>query len=85
MRCAGCSSSGVEPLERQGQVGAALVAGDGVHLVEDDGLDPGERLAGLEVSIRYSDSGVVMRTSVRGPCEGPALAGGRVAGAHGDT
>ena len=35
----------VEPLERQGEMGAAFRAGHGVDLVEDDGLDAGERLA----------------------------------------
>ena len=38
---------GVEPFEAERQVRAALGAGDRVHLVEDDRLDPGERLAGL--------------------------------------
>ena len=37
----------VEPLQRERQVGAALGAGDGVHLVDDHGLDPAERLARL--------------------------------------
>ena len=46
-RWAGRSSRRVEPLEAEREVGAALGAGDGVHLVEDDRLDPGERLAGL--------------------------------------
>ena len=55
---------GVEPLEGEGQVGAALGAGQGVDLVDDDRLDPGERLAGGEVRMRNSDSGVVMSTSV---------------------
>ena len=38
---------GVEPLEAEREVRAALGAGDRVHLVEDDRLDPGEGLAGL--------------------------------------
>src|ERR1700722_13959922 len=40
---------GVEALEREGEVGAALVVGDGVDLVDDDGADAAEvltRLAG---------------------------------------
>ena len=37
----------VEPLERDGEVGAALGAGDRVHLVDDDRLDAAQRLAGL--------------------------------------
>ena len=40
-----------------------LVPASGVHLVDDDGLDAGQRLAGREVSSRNSDSGVVIRTS----------------------
>ena len=36
-----------EPLEGQRQVGAALGLGDGVDLVDDHGLDPGEDLAHL--------------------------------------
>ena len=34
----------LQPLERQRQVGAALGRGEGVDLVDDDGLDPGQRL-----------------------------------------
>ena len=37
----------VEALEGDGQVGAALGAGDRVHLVDDHGLDAAQRLAGL--------------------------------------
>ncbi len=37
----------VEPLERDGQVGAALGAGDRVHLVDDHRLHPAQGLAGL--------------------------------------
>ena len=36
----------VESLEGQGEVGATLGAGDGVHLVEDDGPHPLEGFAG---------------------------------------
>jgi hypothetical protein len=35
----------IEPLERHRQVGAPLAAGDGVHLVDDDGVDAREHLA----------------------------------------
>ena len=64
MRCAGVSSSCVEPLERQREVGAALGAGDGVHLVDDDRLDlRAASRAPADVSIRNSDSGVVIRMS----------------------
>ena len=37
----------VEPLEGDGEVGAALGAGDGVHLVDDHRLDAAQRLARL--------------------------------------
>ena len=46
MRCAGRSRRRVEPLEREREVGAALGAGDGVHLVDDHRLDAAQRLAG---------------------------------------
>jgi hypothetical protein len=36
----------VEPFEAEREVGAALGAGDGVHLVEDHGLDAAEGLPG---------------------------------------
>ena len=38
---------GVEPLEREREVRAALGAGDRVHLVDDHRLDAAQRLAGL--------------------------------------
>ena len=37
----------VEALQRQREVGAALGAGDGVHLVDDHRLDAAQRLARL--------------------------------------
>ncbi len=37
----------VEPLQRERQVGAALGAGHGVHLVDDHRLHPAQRLPGL--------------------------------------
>ena len=37
----------LETLERQRQMGAALGAGDGVHLVDDHGLDPAQHLPAL--------------------------------------
>ena len=35
----------VEALEREGEMGASLGAGDGVDLVDDDGVDVAQRLA----------------------------------------
>ena len=45
MRCGGRAGDLLEPLERQGEVGAALGGGEGVDLVDDHGLDADERLA----------------------------------------
>ena len=69
----------------QREVGAALGAGDGVHLVEDDGLDAGERLARRrgeheEERLGRRDEDVGGRAG-----EGAALVGRGVAGAHADA
>ena len=74
----------VEPLEAEREVGAALGRRDGVDLVDDDRLDPGERLAGSagqqqEQRLRRGDQDV---RRLRG--EQPALVGRGVAGAHAD-
>ena len=47
MRCAGRlgAAQGVEPLERHGEVRAALGGRDRVHLVDDDRLDAAQGLA----------------------------------------
>ena len=42
----GLADQSLQPLEAERQVGAALRAGDGVHLVDDDDLDAAEGLAG---------------------------------------
>ena len=47
MRWAGLSSSSSSRSSETREVGAALGAGDGVHLVDDDRLDAAQRLAGL--------------------------------------
>ena len=41
------ADQGVEAFEREGEVGASLVVGDGVDLVDDDGLHTGEVVARL--------------------------------------
>ena len=46
IRCAGRSSSASSRSRRERQVGAALGAGDRVHLVDDHRLDAAQRLAG---------------------------------------
>ena len=53
----------LEPLEREREVRAALRAGDGMHLVEDQRLDPAEHLATLRGQQQNNDSGVVIRMS----------------------
>ena len=45
IRWIGSSTSRSQPLDRERQVRAALRAGDGVHLVEDQRLDAAQRLA----------------------------------------
>ena len=49
----------VEALEAEREVRAALGAGDRVHLVDDDGLDAAQRVAGL----RGEDAGTATRAS----------------------
>ena len=63
IRCIGCSSERFEALERERQVRAALRAGDGMHLVEDQRLDAAEHLPSLRRQQENSDSGVVIRMS----------------------
>ena len=70
----------VEPLQRQGEVRAALGPGDRVHLVDDDGLDAAQRLAGLrgehqEQRLRGGDQDVGRRTSETAPLVGRGVAG----------
>ena len=74
----------VEALQRQGQVCAALGAGERVDLVDDDRLDTDKGLAGRareqqEERLRRRDEDVARRA-----CEGPALIGRGVAGADAD-
>jgi hypothetical protein len=74
----------VEPFERQGQVGAALAAGDRVHLVDDDGLDVPQRLARLRREQQEQRLGRGDEDVGRVPGEPPSLVGGGVAGADAD-
>ena len=74
----------LQPFQAQGQVGAALAAGDGVDLVHDHVLDAAQdlaRLAGEQQveALRRGDEDVR-----RALDEVPALVRGRVAGAGGD-
>ncbi len=45
-RWTGLADEALEPLQAEREVGTALGAGDGVHLVDDHDLDAAERLAG---------------------------------------
>ena len=74
----------VEPLEGEREVRAALGAGHGVHLVDDDGLDAAQRLARRrgeheEERLGRRDEDVGRRAG-----EGAPLVGRGVAGAHAD-
>ena len=75
---------GVEPLEGEGQVGAALGAGQRVHLVDDDRLDAGERLAGGRGEDEEQRLGRGDEDVGGGAREGAALVGRGVARAHRD-
>ena len=74
----------VEALEGEGEVGAALGAGQGVHLVEDDGLDPRERLARGGGQDEEERLGGRDEDVGGGAGEGAALVGRGVARAHRD-
>ena len=72
----------VQPFQGDGQVGAALVAGQRVHLIHDDGLHPAQRVPCLgsqdeEQRLRRGDQDV--RRLGRKPTP---LVGAGVAGAH---
>ena len=74
-----------EPFEREAEVAPALVPGQGVDLVDDDGLDAAERrpaLLGRDQQVERLRGGDDERA--RRPDHGRPLAGGAVAGAHPD-
>ena len=80
----GLLEEGVEPFEAHREVGAALAAGHGVHLVDDHRLDAAQRLAGLrgehqEQRLRGGDEHVGRPGRQRA-----ALGRGGVAGADAD-
>ena len=72
----------VEPLQRQGEVGPALGAGEGVDLVDDDRLDPDERLACGRGEHEEERLGRRDEDVGGGPGEGAPLVGRGVARAH---
>ncbi len=73
-----------EPLQRHGEMGAALGAGDSVHLVEDDGLDPPQHLPGLRGEEEIERLGCRDQDVGRRAHHLAALALVGVAGAHTD-
>ncbi len=75
----------VEALERQREVGAALGAGDGVHLVEDHGLDAAQRLACLRGEHQEQRLGRGDQDVRRAGLQLAPVAGGGVSRAHPDA
>ena len=77
------ADEGVETLEREHEVGAALVVGHGVNFVHDDGADAREVCAGFFRSEQDEEGFGRGDEDVRRLLEhGAALGGERVAGAH---
>ncbi|GAA2934183.1 hypothetical protein GCM10020221_32360 [Streptomyces thioluteus] len=81
----GAREQGVQPLQGQGQVRAALRPRDGVHLVEDDGLHAGERLPGRGGEHQEQRLGRGDEDVRRAGGQGAALGGRGVAGADADA
>ena len=77
-----CGRDLLEPLEGQGEVGPALGRGEGVDLVDDDGLDAGQRLGGRARQHQVEALGRGDQQVRRVPDEALAVTRGRVAGAH---
>ena len=74
----------LEPLEADRQVGAALGGGEGVDLVDDDGLDAAQRLARLRREHQVERLGRRDEEVGRAADEEAALLGRGVAGADAD-
>ena len=75
----------VEPLQRERQMGPALGRGDGVHLVDDDGLHRGERFARGRRQHQEQRLGCGDQDVGRLGDELPSPSGRGVAGAHADA
>ncbi len=85
MRCAGVVEQLVQAFQREGEVGAALGRRTPrAPRRRSRCRSPRSASRAAEVSIRNSDSGVVIRMSGGPAGELPALVGGSVAGAHAD-
>ena len=74
----------VEPLEADAEVGAALGAGDGVHLVDDHGVDAAQGLARLAGQHEEERLGRGDQDVGRGGAELAAVGGAGVARAQAD-
>ena len=74
----------LEPLERHGEVGAALGRGEGVDLVDDDRLDAGQRLGGVRRQHQVEALGRRDQQVGRAADAALAVLRRRVAGAHRD-
>ena len=74
----------LQPFERHGEVGATLGRGEGVDLVDDHGLDTDQRLGRRRREHQVEALGRGDQQVRRAPDEALAVAGRRVAGAHGD-
>ena len=78
-------AEGREPLQRECEVRTALGCRDGVHLVDDHGLDAGEHLPGARGEQEVEALGRRDEHVRRRPQHAPALLGRRVARAHRDA
>ncbi len=74
----------LEPLQRDGEVGAALGGGEGVDLVDDDRLDVGERVGGVRRQHQVEALGRRDQQVGRAAQQRLAVLRRRVAGAHRD-
>ena len=74
----------IEPLQTQRQVGAALAGGEGVDLVDDDGLDAAQGLAHSGREHEVEGFGRRDEDVGRAGAQTAALGGGRVPAAHAD-
>ena len=75
----------LETLQRDGEVSPAFGGGEGVDLVDDDGLDVGERVGGVRRQHEVEALGRRDQQVWRAPQHRLALACRRVPGAHSDV
>ena len=77
-------SEGLEPLEAEGEMGAAFGARDGMDLVDDDVLDPAQDLTRGAREHQVERFGGRDQDVGRVTCDLPAVLRGRIAGPAGD-